>query len=124
MHFFKEKFVWARRKIDTTDLEHDKRIAGNYVFDEVAGIYVSCAKHNQRAKFSSDNTQQHTDLYEKQPRTELSDYKPTHDEIRRYPSRPVKPAQSDINLDYIPALAADRKKPATKLKPPGYRGRK
>ncbi|EBV5118791.1 conjugal transfer protein, partial [Salmonella enterica subsp. enterica serovar Chester] len=38
--FFKERFVWARRKADTTDADHDKRIAENYVFDEVLGIYV------------------------------------------------------------------------------------
>ncbi|SUH16575.1 MobA/MobL family protein [Salmonella enterica subsp. enterica] len=39
--FFKERFVWARRKPDTTDADHDKRIAENYVFDEVLGVYVS-----------------------------------------------------------------------------------
>lgn len=33
--FLKERFVWARRKTDTTDADHDKRIAENYVFDEV-----------------------------------------------------------------------------------------
>lgn len=36
--FFKERFVWARRKPDTTDADHDKRIAENYVFDEVMGF--------------------------------------------------------------------------------------
>lgn len=105
--FFKEKFVWTKRKPApvSTDAEHDKRIAENYVFDEVLGIYISRAEYERRARFNKD------------------DYKPTKEEIRRFPSRPVKPVQPDSNLDYIPTLAADRKKPLPKLRPPGYRGK-
>lgn len=105
--FFKEKFVWTKRKPApvSTDAEHDKRIAESYVFDEVLGIYVSRAEYERRARFNKD------------------DYKPTKEEIRRFPSRPVKPVQPDSNLDYIPTLAADRKKPLPKLRPPGYRGK-
>ncbi len=76
--FFKEKLVWAKRKVDTTDLEHDKRIAENYVFDEVAGVYVSRSEHEQLARFNSDS------------------YKPTLEEIRRFPSRPKK---EQLNID-------------------------
>lgn len=92
--FFKEKFVWTKRKPApvSTDAEHDKRIAENYMFDEVLGIYVSRAEYERRARFNSDN------------------YSPTPDEIRRLPSRPFKPAQPDSELDYIQTLTADRKK--------------
>ncbi len=51
--FFKERFVWAKRKPDTTDADHDKRIAENYVFDEVLGIRVSRTEFEKRAKFNS-----------------------------------------------------------------------
>lgn len=76
--FFKEKFIWGKRLIDTTDLEHDKRIGENYVFDEVAGVYVSRSEHEQRARFNSD------------------DYKPISEEVTRFPSRPKK-EQLNIN---------------------------
>ena len=102
--YIREKFVWARKKPApvSIDAEHDKRIAENYVFDEVQGIYVSRAEHERRARFNKD------------------DYKPTPDEVRRFPSRSVKPAQPDGDFDYIPTLTADRKRPVPKLRPPGY----
>ncbi|AYL60984.1 MULTISPECIES: MobQ family relaxase [Citrobacter] len=105
--YLKEKFVWARKKPSpvSVDAEHDKRIAENYVFDEVQGIYVPRAEYEKRAKFNQD------------------DYKPTPDDIRRFPSRPVKPELPDSNLDYIPTLVANRKRPVPKLRPLGYRGR-
>lgn len=101
VEYIREKFVWAKRKpvSVSTDVEHDKRIAENYVFDEVQGIYVPRAEYERRTRFNSDN------------------YSPTQDEIRRFPSRPVKSAQLDSDLDYIPILAADRKMPAPQLKP-------
>ncbi|MGI1562265.1 MobQ family relaxase, partial [Klebsiella michiganensis] len=83
--FFKEKFVWARRKPApvSADVAHDKRIAENYVFDEVLGIYVSRAEHERRARFNSDS------------------YSPTPDEIRRFPSRPKAEQHKKHNvLDY------------------------
>lgn len=103
--YIKVKFVWAKKKhtVVPSDVEHDKRIAENYVFDEVKGIYVERAEHERRARFNSDT------------------YSPTKYEIRRFPSRPVKPAQLDSDLNYVPTLAADKKKPVPKLKPPGYR---
>lgn len=105
--YLKEKFVWARKKPSpvSVDAEHDKRIAENYVFDEVQRIYVPRAEYEKRAKFNQD------------------DYKPTPDDIRRFPSRPVKPELPDSNLDYIPTLVANRKRPVPKLRPLGYRGR-
>ncbi|AZK63919.1 MobQ family relaxase [Pectobacterium versatile] len=101
VEYIKEKFVWARKKPAPVSVEadHDKRIAENYVFDEVQGIYVPHVEYEKRARFNSDN------------------YKPTKDEISRFPSRPVKPAQPDSNLDYIPTLAADRKPQIRKLRP-------
>ncbi|WP_183057199.1 MobQ family relaxase [Salmonella enterica] len=52
--FFKERFVWAKRKPDTTDADHDKRVAANYVFDEVLGICVPRTEFEKRAKFNND----------------------------------------------------------------------
>ncbi|ENY1828094.1 MobQ family relaxase, partial [Salmonella enterica] len=42
VEYIKEKFVWARKKPSpvSVDSEHDKRIAENYVFDEVLGRHV------------------------------------------------------------------------------------
>ncbi|WP_346843099.1 MobQ family relaxase [Escherichia coli] len=70
--FFKQKFVWAKANKSQNDLiseEHDKRIAENYVFDEVLGRHVLRPEYEKRAKFNQD------------------DYKPTTDEITRFPSR-------------------------------------
>ncbi|MEI7353579.1 MobQ family relaxase [Pectobacterium versatile] len=105
VEYIREKFVWAKKKPAapvSVDAEHDKRIAENYVFDEVLGIYVPRAEHERRARFNSDT------------------YSPTKDEIRRFPSRPVKPAQPDSDLDYVPTLTADKKKLVPKLRPPYY----
>ncbi|AOR59248.1 MobQ family relaxase [Pectobacterium parmentieri] len=98
--YIKERFIWAKKKPApvSVDAKHDKRIAEHYVFDEVQGIYVSRTEHERRARLNSDT------------------YSPTPDEIRRFPSRPVKPAQSDSDLDYIPTLNPDREKPAPKLR--------
>ncbi|MCU0060046.1 conjugal transfer protein, partial [Escherichia coli] len=38
--YIREKFIWAKRKSDTIDADHDKRIAENYVYDEVLGVSV------------------------------------------------------------------------------------
>ncbi|MEH0835401.1 MobQ family relaxase [Pectobacterium cacticida] len=102
IEYIKEKFVWAKKKPVAPDVDHDKRIAENYVFDEVQGIYVPRAEHERRARFNSDT------------------YSPTKNEIRRFPSRQLKPEQPDNALDYIPKLSGDRKPPTPQLKPPGY----
>ncbi|EMU6157834.1 MobQ family relaxase [Yersinia enterocolitica] len=85
--FFKGRFVWAKKKSASVsvDAEHDKRIAEDYVFDEVQGIYVSRSDHEKRLRFNSD------------------DYKPSPAEIRRFPSRPKEEQhKADNDLDYTP----------------------
>lgn len=67
-----QKFVWAKAnktKIDLISEAHDKRIAENYVFDEVLGRHISRAEYEKKVKFNQD------------------DYKPAPDEINRFPSR-------------------------------------
>ncbi|MGI3448232.1 MobQ family relaxase [Citrobacter arsenatis] len=86
--YIREKFVWARKKPSpvSVDAKHDKRIAENYVFDEVQGIYVPRAEYERRARFNSDT------------------YRPTKDEIRRFQSRPKEEQhKTDNDLDYTPA---------------------
>lgn len=99
--YIREKFVWARKKPSpvSVDVEHDKRIAENYIFDEVQGIYVPRAEYERRARFNRDS------------------YKPTKDEVRHFQSRPAKPAQPDSELGYMPTLVADKKPPLPKLRP-------
>ncbi|MEG3128450.1 MobQ family relaxase [Pantoea cypripedii] len=102
VEYIKEKFVWAKKKPApvSVDAEHDKRIAENYVFDEVQGIYVQRVEHERRARFNSDT------------------YSPTKNEIRRFPSRPAKPVQPDSNLDYIPTPHTDNRYLKLKFNPP------
>ncbi|HEQ3490995.1 TPA: MobA/MobL family protein [Raoultella ornithinolytica] len=100
--YIREKFVWARKKPSpvSVDAEHDKRIAENYVFDEVQGIYVPRAEYERRARFNSDT------------------YSPTKDEIRRFPSRQSKQVQFDnANLVHPLQIAPSI------LKPPRPHGR-
>ncbi|MBB1525563.1 MobA/MobL family protein [Pectobacterium carotovorum subsp. carotovorum] len=99
VEYIREKFVWAKKKPVAPDVEHDKRIAENYVFDEVQGIYVLRAEYERRAKFNHDN------------------YKPTPDEIRRFPSRPVNPVQPDRTPDCTPILPSDKQYTSPKLRP-------
>lgn len=105
--YIREKFVWAKKKPApiSVDSEHDKRIAENYVFDEVQGIYVSRTEHERRARFNSD------------------DYKPTKDEVRRFPSRPKHDqTEHNISLDLItPIQSESQKKYIPRLKPPNHR---
>ncbi|MEI0694342.1 MobQ family relaxase [Pectobacterium aroidearum] len=87
VEYIREKFVWAKKKpaIVSFEADHDKRIAENYVFDEVQGIYVPRAEHERRAKFNSD------------------DYKPTVDEISRFPKRPQQNSSDGSVLPYAPS---------------------
>ncbi|HEF0011242.1 TPA: MobA/MobL family protein [Citrobacter freundii] len=105
--YIKEKFVWARKKPSpvSVDAEHDKRIAENYVFDEVQGIYVSRAEYERRARFNSDT------------------YSPTKEEIRRFPSRPKHDqTEHNISLDLMTPIQSERqKKYIPRLKPPNHR---
>ncbi|EIY9120804.1 TPA: MobA/MobL family protein [Escherichia coli] len=105
--YIREKFIWAKKKPApvSVDAEHDKRIAENYVFDEVQGIYVSRAEHERRARFNSDT------------------YRPTPDEIRRFPSRPKEEQhKTDNDLDYTPTPppVLERSRHHPSLKPPGF----
>ncbi|KFX25119.1 conjugal transfer protein [Pectobacterium atrosepticum] len=86
--FFKERFIWAKKKPApvSVDAEHDKRIAANYVYDEVQGIYIPRSEHEKRVRFNSDT------------------YSPTPAEIRRFPNRPKEEQhKADTYLDYTPA---------------------
>ncbi|MEQ9878552.1 MobQ family relaxase [Pectobacterium aroidearum] len=104
VEFFKERFIWAKKKPApvSVDAEHDKRIAENYVFNEVEGIYVSRSEHEKRLRFNSDT------------------YRPTKDEIRRFPNRPKEEQhKADNDLDYTPAPppVAGRSRSHPSLKP-------
>ncbi|MCQ3094921.1 MobA/MobL family protein [Salmonella enterica subsp. enterica serovar Indiana] len=112
--FFKERFVWARRKPDTTDADHDKRIAENYVFDEVMGVYVSRSEFEKCAKFNNDQTSSREECY-----GDESD----NDKTVRFPSRP-KHEQPDIdkNMDLTPSITSKhiRKGSSSRMLPSGY----
>lgn len=104
--YIREKFVWAKKKPApvSVDTEHDKRIAENYVFDEVQGIYVPRAEHERRTRFNSDT------------------YSPTKDEIRRFPSRPKHDqTERNISLDLMTPIQSESQKYTPRLKPPNHR---
>ncbi|MFJ5453009.1 MobQ family relaxase [Pectobacterium jejuense] len=85
VEYIREKFVWAKKKLVAPDVEHDKRITENYVFDEVLGIYVPRAEHERRTRFNSD------------------DYKPTKEEITHFPPRSSGGQhKTDTDLDFTP----------------------
>jgi hypothetical protein len=104
--FFKNLYGLETSKVDPVSTEHDKRIAENYVFDEVLGHHVSRAEYEKQAKFNSDT------------------YKPTPDEIRRFPSRPKhERVNADNNMDFIPTVSTINDKNHTpRLRPPTRRG--
>ncbi|EAB4701447.1 MobA/MobL family protein [Salmonella enterica] len=108
VEYIREKFVWAKKKPVpvSIDAEHDKRTAEHYVFDEVQGIYVPRAEFEKRARSNSDN------------------YKPTSDEIRRFPTCPQREQPiTDSIMDLKPSIPTDqmRKRSSLKLRPTGYR---
>lgn len=73
--FIRDKFIWVKKektKVDIISEEHDKRIAENYVFHNVLDRYVPGNEYEKQANFNQDG------------------YKPTPDEISRFPSRPKK----------------------------------
>ncbi|TYL41594.1 MobQ family relaxase [Dickeya sp. ws52] len=100
VEYIKEKFVWAKKKPApvSIDADHDKRIAENYVFDEVQGIYVPRVEHERRTRFNSET------------------YSPTPDEIRRFPSRATKDEVPDADFNHTPTLRTDNKNALPKLK--------
>ena len=105
--FFKQKFVWAKANKSQNDLiseEHDKRIAENYVFDEVLGRSIPRTEYEKKAKFNQD------------------DYKPTPDEINRFPSRQNNEhnnANRDMGLN--PSIHENKKYNSPQLRPSSYR---
>ncbi|AKW15256.1 conjugal transfer protein [Salmonella enterica subsp. enterica serovar Sloterdijk str. ATCC 15791] len=105
--FFKERFVWARRKPDTTDADHDKRIAENYVFDEVLGVYVSRSEFERRAKFNNDQTSQEAGVYA----NESDINKTVH-----FPNR-FEQEQTEVNKHMEFILSIGGKPSIQKLKP-------
>lgn len=104
--FFKERFVWARRKTDTIDADHDKRIVENYIYDEVLGVNVPRSEFEKRTKLNNGN------------------YKLTPDEIKRFPSRPNQ-EQQEVNrgIDLTPSMPPEhiRQGSAPKLSPPSHK---
>ncbi|MBA0167845.1 MobQ family relaxase [Pectobacterium sp. CFBP8739] len=107
VEYIREKFVWAKKKPVPVpvDAEHDKRIAENYVFDEVQGIYIPRTEHERRARLNSD------------------DYQPTPDEIRRFPSRPKnEQAKADSSMDLKLSVPPEKMKQPRppRLKPPSW----
>ncbi|HAT7491857.1 TPA: MobA/MobL family protein [Raoultella ornithinolytica] len=118
--FFKEKFVWAKKKPVpvSADAEHDKRIAENYVFDEVLGRSVPRAEYENRARFNGDNM-----FTEKGQQKDLYGETPTQPVISRFPSRPLQEQQeTDHKVDLSPSLPPEqvRKIRTPKLRPPGH----
>ncbi|QIP56509.1 MobQ family relaxase [Hafnia alvei] len=110
VNFIRDKFIWAKTKKTKVDLvseEHDKRIAENYVFDEVLGRHISRAEFEKQSKFNHD------------------DYKPTSNEFSRFPSRPKNEIpESDHSPDPTPFVSPLVKKNTPQLKSPRYTGRK
>ncbi|EBQ2140207.1 MobA/MobL family protein [Salmonella enterica] len=95
--FLKERFVWARRKSDTIDADHDKRIAENYVYDEVLGIRVSRAEFEKRAKFNTG---------QKPPQAEFYVDRPNSGKTVRFPNRPKQEQKLiDRNMDITPPVS-------------------
>ena len=104
--FIRDKFIWAQTdkiKVDIISEEHDKRIAENYIFDEVLGHSVPRAEYEKRTKFNQD------------------DYKPTPNEISRFPSRPKNDIPEHDNSLGLTQSILSRKNNTLKLKPPGHR---
>ncbi|EHK6942386.1 MobA/MobL family protein [Escherichia coli] len=113
--YIREKFIWARRKPDTTDADHDKRIAENYVYDEVLGVSVPRSEFERRAKFNNDQTSPEARIYGR-----VSD----NDKTVRIPSRPTHEQPNfDRNMDLTPSSPSEYsgKSHVSKLRPLAYR---
>ncbi|ECG8591918.1 conjugal transfer protein [Salmonella enterica subsp. salamae] len=109
VEFFKERFVWARRKSNNIDADHDKRIAENYVFDEVLGIRVPRTKSETCAKFNNDQTP---------PQAESDTNTSDNDQFTRFPSRLRKKTTSQFTHNDVPMHAANELAAISKLRPP------
>lgn len=107
IRLFKGKFVWAKRKPDTTDAYHDKRIAENYIFDEVLGVKVPRSEFEKRAKFNND---------QKSPEAEFCGNVSDNDKTVRFPNHPRQTQPKiDKNTDPTPSIPSDGIKNSTIL---------
>lgn len=98
--YIRERFVWARRKTDTTDTDHDKRIAENYIYDEVLGVNVPRSEFERRAKFNNDPVLPEARVYGNE-----SD----NDKTVRFPSRPKQELRNpDYSMVLTPSLYSDK----------------
>ena len=100
VEYIKEKFVWARKKPSpvSVDAEHDKRIAENYVFDDLQGIYVLRTEFEKRTKFNN---------VQKSPQAEFCGDVSGNNETVHFPSRPNR-EQFDVdkNMDLAPSISS------------------
>ncbi|HGJ4480288.1 TPA: MobQ family relaxase [Salmonella enterica subsp. diarizonae] len=107
VNFIRDKFIWAKTnktEIDIISEEHDKRITENYVYDNVLGHYIPRTEYEKQAKFNQN------------------DYKPTPDEISRFPSRPKTGLpERDHYMDLTPTPLPEhaRRSRYPKFRPPG-----
>ncbi|HBX8045942.1 TPA: molybdopterin-guanine dinucleotide biosynthesis protein MobA [Klebsiella pneumoniae] len=108
--FIRDKFIWAKTektKVDIISEEHDKRIAQNYVYDEVLGYPVLRTEYEKQSKFNQD------------------DYKPIPDEISRFPNRPKnEQPQNGHGIDLTLSIPPEHSRNSPlKLKPARGRGK-
>lgn len=105
--YIREKFIWARRKPDTTDADHDKRVAENYVYDEVLGVNVPRSVFEKRAKFNNDQTS---------PEAEVHVNESDINKTVRFPNRSEQ-EQTEVNKHMEFILSIGGKPSMPKLKP-------
>mgnify|MGYP005921494739 FL=1 len=106
--YIREKFIWARRKPDTTDADHDKRIAENYVYDEVLGVNVPRSEFEKRAKFNSG---------QKPTQSGFSGSVSDNDETVRFPSRQSNTEKNNSDFQHIPTPSTNKFIETLKLRP-------
>lgn len=90
-----------KSKVDFISEEHDKRIAENYVFDEVLGRHISRTKFEKMSSFNCQNDEQ------------------PPNENQRFPDRHLNPIPPVNDFECTPTSPEDRKS-VSKLKPPRY----
>ncbi|EPK6332379.1 MULTISPECIES: MobQ family relaxase [Klebsiella pneumoniae complex] len=114
--YIRERFVWARRKLDNIDADHDKRIAENYVFDEVLGIRVPRSEFEKRVKFNNG---------QKSSEAEFCGNVSDNDKTARFPSR-QKDEKNNVNSDmpFTPPTNGNDNNNSPRLRPSSYRSNK
>lgn len=114
--YIRERFVWARRKLDNIDAAHDKRIAENYVFDEVLGVNVPRSEFEKRVKFNNG---------QKSSEAEFCGNASDNDKTARFPSR-QKNEKNNVNSDmpFTPPTNGNDNNNSPRLRPSSYRSNK